>query len=561
MAMRAGRLGTWRGDLESGAMDWDGPLAELFGLEAGAFEASYADYLRRIHPKDRAVVELGLRSVLESPTSTYRAEHRIILPDGAIRWVEVTVAHSREDGCGPAELVGVVADITTRRALDEQRLASLSAQESAVGLAGTAQRRLSMLSRASTLLDETLDLQVVMQRVADLAITEIADWCFVDAGPGGGGETVAFAHRDPGAAALATKLLDRYPTPATRLAREQVMSTLEPILTNGFGQGALAEAVDDEEHRRLVKEVHATCYLMVPMIAAARAVGIMVLLSSESKTLGPEDVEVVMELGRRGGAAIAKARMYAELAETARVLQANLLPPSLPDVPGLTLSAHYSSGTRGLDIGGDYYDVFTTGAGRWWMVLGDVSGKGIAAATLTAKVRHALRAIASGNDNPSRVMRLLNDVLLEDNLGDKFTTLVLVTFVEPGAPGGSLAADPALRLRIVSGGHPPALLRHADGRVEEVRTTGRLVGILPDHNAATVTLYLSPGDCLLLYTDGATEARDAVGHELGVSTLSTVLAEVDPAPPQQVAARVHDALLKHAPLGLTDDLALLALVR
>ena len=275
------------------------------------------------------------------------------------------------------------------------------------------------------------------------------------------------------------------------------------------------------------------------------------------------------------------------------MLQRSLLPSSLPDVPGLTLSAYYSSGTQGMDIGGDYYDIFSTQPGRWWVVLGDVCGKGPAAATLTSKVRHAVRAIASGNDNPSRVLRLLNEVLLIRQPGRQLHHLGAGDVrlrrravraarrsergrsergrseggryeggrSEGGRSTGEVDRSEPLRLRIVSGGHPAAMLRTADGRVQQMKTPGRLVGILPDHDAATITLYLSPGDTLLLYTDGATEARDVYGIELGEETLATLLAEAEPAPGSDMAERIYRALIGRAPGGLSDDVALLTLTR
>jgi sigma-B regulation protein RsbU (phosphoserine phosphatase) len=220
------------------------------------------------------------------------------------------------------------------------------------------------------------------------------------------------------------------------------------------------------------------------------------------------------------------------------------------------MSAHYRSGTAGVDIGGDYYDLFRTGADRWWVVLGDVCGKGPEAAALAGAVRYSLRAIATETDDPTTVLRRLNEVLLAEDWSPRFTTMALATF----RASAETERDGELTLSVVSGGHPPAFVRRADGSVEVVTCQGTLLGLLPELHLETVEVTLGKGDTVLFSTDGATEARLATGEEVGQSRLADLLAR-EGADVVDLASRLAHDLVARAGDGLRDDLCLLTLSR
>jgi serine phosphatase RsbU (regulator of sigma subunit) len=173
-------------------------------------------------------------------------------------------------------------------------------------------------------------------------------------------------------------------------------------------------------------------------------------------------------------------------------------------------------------------------------------------------VRYSVRAIATETDDPAAVLTRLNEVLLAEDWSPRFTTVALATFLTPPEGAPDVGAD--LVLSVVSGGHPPALVRRADGSVEVLACHGTLIGLLPELNLETVQVALRRGDTLLLYTDGATEARLATGEELGQSRLTRLLAR-EGADPADLASRIAQDLVDRAGEGLRDDLCLLTLSR
>ncbi|WP_367129363.1 PP2C family protein-serine/threonine phosphatase [Saccharothrix sp. HUAS TT1] len=185
-------------------------------------------------------------------------------------------------------------------------------------------------------------------------------------------------------------------------------------------------------------------------------------------------------------------------------LQRTLLPDALPEVDGLDLAAHYQVASKD-QVGGDFYDVFPLGNDRWGFFLGDVCGKGPEAAVLTSLTRYALRAAAVHDTDPVKVLTTLNTVLLQQrrNEGPRFCT-VIFGLLEPDGDGFAVT--------LAGGGHPPPLALRADGESHFLPTPGgQLVGILPHARFAVATTRLDPGDVIVLYSDGLTEARRADG--------------------------------------------------
>jgi integral membrane sensor domain MASE1/anti-sigma regulatory factor (Ser/Thr protein kinase) len=181
-------------------------------------------------------------------------------------------------------------------------------------------------------------------------------------------------------------------------------------------------------------------------------------------------------------------------------LQAELLPPDLPEIPQFETAGWYRAGMQGQEAGGDFYDVFNASPGRWVAVIGDVCGKGPEAASLTALARYTLRAVGRQSDGPSDALRALNEAILEQRSDQRFMTAVLVQLDVAGADGG---------VSLSNGGHPPPLLVRAGGEVEEVvRGGGMLLGIYSDPELVDQRVELRPGDALVLFTDGLTERRD-----------------------------------------------------
>ena len=194
-----------------------------------------------------------------------------------------------------------------------------------------------------------------------------------------------------------------------------------------------------------------------------------------------DEWSLVEALAQRIALAVDGALQYRERAHVAQTLQASLLPAALPDIPGATVAAQYVASGEGMDVGGDFYDVFALDDGSWILVIGDVLGKGAEAAAVTALARYTVRAVAGRSPSPAETLAALNDEMLRQRNPDRrFVTAVLVR-LEPHAEGGA-------RLVVASGGHPPPVLLRAGG--------GRRGGAVPGHAAGRRgrRAQLRPGD-------------------------------------------------------------------
>ncbi|MGN6606627.1 MAG: PP2C family protein-serine/threonine phosphatase [Jatrophihabitans sp.] len=259
-----------------------------------------------------------------------------------------------------------------------------------------------------------------------------------------------------------------------------------------------------------------------------------------------ETAVLLEDLARRASIAITAAGVYEERATLASTLRASLQPAALPALPGVELGASYRAAQETTQIGGDFYDVWPQADGSWTLAIGDVCGKGVEAAVLTGKVRQSLRIAARMIDDPAATLRLLNDTLLAEG-GTKFVTAVYGV-VRPGEHG--------LRARIAVAGHPPPLLLH-DGHVTTLPCEGTLIGMLPEVNLVPYELDLTPGDTLVCYTDGATEARGE-GGLLGVEPLEELLADCAGLTAQAVTERLMQRVLEHLGGRPHDDIAIVA---
>ena len=230
-----------------------------------------------------------------------------------------------------------------------------------------------------------------------------------------------------------------------------------------------------------------------------------------------------------------------------------MLPAALPDLPGLEAASYYHTASPD-QLGGDFYDLFPLDGTRSAFFLGDVCGKGPQAAAVTSLTRYTLRAAALHDDDPIAALTTLNTVLHERySSGDPRFCTAIFGILEPNNTG-------TVSVRLAAGGHPPALILRADGHADFLPTPGGLlVGILPAPRFTPTQATLRPGDTLLLYTDGLTEARTGPDRELfGDDALRTFAADLAPVGAQELVEGLI-GLLTSFGNGLDDDTALLAL--
>ena len=265
----------------------------------------------------------------------------------------------------------------------------------------------------------------------------------------------------------------------------------------------------------------------------------------------PAFTAYIRDITNRQQAARALYESREQFATLARTLQKSLLPPDLPDIAGVTLAARYHPAVEGLEVGGDFYDVFRTGRSGWAVVIGDVCGKGAEAASLTGLARYTIRAAAMQTTRPARVLAMLNEAILrqEGALNERFATVVYASLVRRAG---------ATMLTVACGGHPPALVVRPEGAVATVGVTGTLLGALRDPELTEVAVRLEAGDKVVFHTDGLLEAPGP-GGEFGEARLRELLATCGSLDVAATAARLEAVVLEHQGGVSRDDMAILVL--
>lgn len=263
-----------------------------------------------------------------------------------------------------------------------------------------------------------------------------------------------------------------------------------------------------------------------------------------------ELLEILAHVASREVALHVALQRGAERAELAQTLQESLLPPRLPEIPGLRVAARYRAGGTGAEVLGDFYDVFPSVRGSWGMVVGDVCGKGVPAAKSTGLARYTLRAEAHRHGRPSLILAALNQALLDWLTDDpRFLTAIYAT-ARPSLAGASV--------QISSAGHPLALVRRADGHVQQFGRPGTLLGLLPDPELHDSQTSLRKGDSLILFTDGVTEARGPARRDLyGDDRLHAAVAGLGDMSAVHIADAIQQAVLAFSGGKISDDTVVL----
>ncbi len=484
-------------------LDSDHPVARVVATgEAAHAPVVSEDILRRATRPGahRALVrELGFRSFMSLPLA---ARGTVF---GAITLVSTRPGRHY----GDTDLA-LANDLATRAALviDNTRLYQSTRE---------AEQRLSMVVRAGTLLTSSLDLDDVVERLCTLLVPDVGDACEVyvrtvdqvlhrvGSSPGGTSPLSVASDVPP---AVTEALESRASIHLGRLDPDQVGRVLSPALAPG---GVVAATV-------------------VPLVARGEAVGAIAVGQSDAVAT-TADLGVLPVIAGRAALALDNARLYAAERSVAETLQRSLLPQRLPSVEGVEAAARYQPGGPGVDVGGDWYDVVPLDEGRVGLVIGDVMGRGVVAASVMGQLRNALRGVALDGLEPAEALTLLDRLLQSDDECPLATVFVAV-------------ADPRTRtLVFANAGHVPPLAVNPDGSV-------RWVDAPPDPplGASPVppafhqsTIVLDPGTTLLLYTDGLVERRSegldeglaalaqaaslAVGGGLGPEALSGALVE------------------------------------
>jgi serine phosphatase RsbU (regulator of sigma subunit)/anti-sigma regulatory factor (Ser/Thr protein kinase) len=383
---------------------------------------------------------------------------------------------------------------------------------------------LTFLAEASELLAQSLDVNLTMALIPQLVVPRLGQWCAVHTTDAWGRLQLAAAtHADEGA------LAELYATlaesgPESLLARLEEASRLGTQVMFGVPEG-----------------------FAVPLVARGQRLGTLAVGRHLTHRHDADEVAVLEDVARRAALAIDNARIHDERRKVARTLQASLLPPALPHVEGIGFAAEYVP--TGSEVGGDFYDVVPSGDDHWIVVVGDVSGKGVQAATVTGLVRDVIRILVDDGKPMTEILCRVNRTLVQRG-GGRYCTLAMASVTRK--------LDKTVEVCLHLAGHDRAVLVRADGKTSFVGEGGTALGLLETISSPEVGVNLHPGDSLIFYTDGVTERRR--GRELfGSGRLQDAAGPLAGYPADVVAARLRSTTINFSVEEPRDDIAILVL--
>ena len=419
---------------------------------------------------------------------------------------EAIPPHARRIATLGAHAFAVMVDNDRLRAADLRRRAEVA-----------------FITGASDLLAQSLEIDLTMALVPRLFVPRLGEWCAVLRCFDGGPPVVASATH--------TREIQ---TVAVRRALD-----LEP------NKRVLADALNPGQHSTLSTALDGVA---VPLIVRGQRLGVLAVGRPRGRRHDTDELAVIVDLARRTALALDNAQLHEERRAATDTLQQALLPPALPRVDGVRFAAEYIPAIGTVDVGGDFYDVLEMPDGRWLMVLGDVSGKGVAAAAVTGLVRNVMRVLVREGRPVPEILVRINEELAEQGSG-RFATLA-VAAVDTGGP--------TVRAEIYLAGHERPIVVRTSGVTEAVGHNGSALGLLPRINIVAEDVVMSPGDTLVFFTDGVTERRR--GEELfGLDRTHEVLAPLAGHDADIVAARLRSATIAFSPETPRDDIAILTM--
>ncbi|MEV4490921.1 SpoIIE family protein phosphatase [Micromonospora coxensis] len=386
---------------------------------------------------------------------------------------------------------------------------------------------LTFLAEASELLAQSLDVELTMALIPQLVVPRLGQWCAVHT----------------------TDEWGRLRLAASSHADESILPQLHKVLEETGPESVQARLKEASRSATQVPLGPPLEGFAVPLIARGQRLGTLAVGRHLRHRHDPDEVAVLEDVARRAALAIENARIHAERRRVAQTLQQSLLPPVLPVVEGIGFAAEYVPTGDDAEVGGDFYDVVPLPDGRWLVVVGDVSGKGVQAAAVTGLVRDVIRVLVGDGKPLPEALSRLNETLVERG-GGRYCTLALAA-VGPGERG---QLDVSLHLA----GHDRPVLLRGGGGASFVGLGGTALGLLDTITSPTAEVPLAPGDSLVFYTDGVTERRR--GRELfGVERLRDAAAPLAGYSADVVAARLRATAINFSVETPRDDIAILVL--
>jgi PAS domain S-box-containing protein len=516
---------------------WNSAAERLFGWNAS--EAIGVPFRSLVTPEEyRDRHDQRRMALIDVPqvVATQRYDTEFVRRDGTRFPAEATV--SKIEIKGEPLISGFIRDVSERERRQQERETLLREQAARA----EAERVAELVSGMQLLIDAALQNQTLAKILNDLT-TRVRGVLQADAA------TILLADEDERLTVAASAV------PGGSEDEEQ--EPAEPIaLGEGFA-GRVAQAreamlssdpVPADLPDPALARLEVDTLIGVPLLAENKVTGVLVAASVAPRRFSAEDLAVLRLAADRVALAIQHARVYEREHRIAETLQRSMLlrQEDIPQAPGLLVAVRYEPAATEADVGGDWYDVIPTPTGGLGLVMGDVAGKGLAAASMVSRLRSALRAYALEGHEPARVIEQLNRLVWTEGRDSQMATLLYMV-VEPGES----------RVDWVNAGHPAPLLRNGDGPPRYLEgATSVPLGVLPFPSYETVTSTMEPGSSLVLFTDGLIERPGEVIDE-GMAKLAARVSEA-PADPEAVCNHLLRTMVPSS--GATDDIAILTLL-
>jgi serine phosphatase RsbU (regulator of sigma subunit) len=416
-----------------------------------------------------------------------------------------------------------------------------------------AQRRFQILGEIAAVSDAAGSLEETFDAICDILVPAFADFCAIDVIDAGQARRAALRVAPGAGPEVEGGLWGRQPSLPEPMVEGEDAAALRPRFFERMSEQNLREISHDEGDFEFLRGVGVKSAITVALQARRQVKGALTLAVAWSgRRYRADDAHFAWVLSGRVALALDNSGLFADLeraegarAEIAETLQHGLLPPPLPHIPGWSLAAMYRPAGAENEVGGDFYDAFRI-AGGWMLVIGDVTGRGARAASITALARYTLRTAAELTDDPVVALTTLNRALLARHDASLCSIAAL-----------SLSEDPADPVRIAVAGHPPPLL--VDGEtVSEAAGADPVLGAFSDVQWQISERTIAPGQQVVLVTDGITEANGEEGR-FGEQRLHAELAGAGN--PAHAVQRLEAALRAFTAGAPDDDAAILAVAR
>ncbi len=410
--------------------------------------------------------------------------------------------------------------------------------------------RFRLLDEIARVSDGADDLPATLEAICDLLVPTVADFCMIDVLTDRGVERAAARASVRGGPEAQLGLANREPSTPAPMIREGAEASLEPRFIERMGEADLRDLAHDPDDLTFLRGLGIRSAITAALRARGSVIGTITLGTAWSRRrYRRHDARFARVLSGRLALALDNAGLFSDLervqrerAEIAATLQRGLMPPPLPDIPGWVAAAMYRPAGAENEVGGDFYDAFPI-AGGWMLVIGDVTGRGAQAASVTAQARYTLRTAAWLSGDPLVAFATLNSALLARADSALCTVVAL-----------SLSADAAEPVRLAVAGHLPPLLIDGDA-VTEVAEAGPVLGAFGDASWSLEQTAVGPGQQLVTVTDGITEAGGGEDR-FGEARLRAELA--GSASPAISVSKLEGALDRFTAGALEDDAAALA---